>query len=127
MGVASIKQLPCPSKIVSFSGKLNEEAILKVSFKNIDWFQIWKNYFFQKGPKNKQILKFLKFFFAHFIAFDTRIWPYKFQISVNIAVKVAALKIDRNSPQKMFTFFCKNFARNIHRNLKLEKSLCQKP
>ena len=39
MGVAGIKQLSSPSKIASFSGKLNEEAILKVSFKNINWFQ----------------------------------------------------------------------------------------
>ena len=39
MGVAGIKQLPCPSKIASFSGKLNGEALLKVSFKNIDRFQ----------------------------------------------------------------------------------------
>ena len=41
-GVVGIKQLPCPSKIASFSGKLNEEALLKVSFKNIDWFQKYK-------------------------------------------------------------------------------------
>ena len=39
MGVTSIKQLPRPSKIASFSGNLNMKAILKVSFKNIDWFQ----------------------------------------------------------------------------------------
>ena len=32
MGVAGIKQLPHPSKIASFSGKLNEEGILNVSF-----------------------------------------------------------------------------------------------
>ena len=42
MGVASIKQLPRPSKIASFSENLNEEAILKVSFENIDWFQKYK-------------------------------------------------------------------------------------
>ena len=42
MGVAGIKQLPCPSKIASFSGNLNGEAFLKVSFKNVDWFQIYK-------------------------------------------------------------------------------------
>ena len=42
MGVAGIKQLPHPSKIASFSGNLNEEALLKVSFKNIDWFQKYK-------------------------------------------------------------------------------------
>ena len=39
MGMAGIKQLPRPSKIVSFSGNLNGEALLKVSFKNIDRFQ----------------------------------------------------------------------------------------
>ena len=42
MGVAGIKQLPHPSKIGPFSGNLNEEALLKVSFKNIDWFQKYK-------------------------------------------------------------------------------------
>ena len=42
MGVEGIKQLPHPSKIASFSGTLNDEAILKVSFKNIDWFQKYK-------------------------------------------------------------------------------------
>ena len=42
MGVAGIKYLPCPSKIASFSGNLNGEALLKVSFKNIDWFQKYK-------------------------------------------------------------------------------------
>ena len=42
MGVACIDQLPRPSKIASFSGNLNEEALLKVSFKNIDRFQKYK-------------------------------------------------------------------------------------
>ena len=42
MGVAGIKQLPCPSKIASFSGNLIGEALLKVSFKNIVWFQKYK-------------------------------------------------------------------------------------
>ena len=42
MGAAGITQLPCPSKIVSFSGKLNGEAFLKVSFKNVDWFQKYR-------------------------------------------------------------------------------------
>ena len=40
--MAGIKQLPCPSKIASFSWKLNGEALLKVSFKNIDRFQKYK-------------------------------------------------------------------------------------
>ena len=38
-----VKQLPCPSKIASFSWKLNGEAILKVSFKNVDQFQKYKS------------------------------------------------------------------------------------
>ena len=42
MGMAGIKQLPCPSKIASFSGNLIGEALLKVSFENIDWFQKYK-------------------------------------------------------------------------------------
>ena len=42
MGVAGIKQLPHPSNIGLFSWKLNGEALLKVSFKNVDWFQKYK-------------------------------------------------------------------------------------
>ena len=42
MGVTGIKQLPCPSKINLFLGNLNGEALLKVSFKNIDQFQKYK-------------------------------------------------------------------------------------
>ena len=42
MGVAGIKQLPRLSKIASFSWKLNGEALLKVSFKNVDRFQKYK-------------------------------------------------------------------------------------
>ena len=42
MGMAGIKRLPRPSKIGSFSWKLNGEALLKVSFKNIDWLQKYK-------------------------------------------------------------------------------------
>ena len=40
--MAGIKHLPWPSKIASFSGNLNGEALLKVSFKNIDCFQKYK-------------------------------------------------------------------------------------
>ena len=40
--MAGIKQLPRPSKIASFSGNLNGETLLKVSFKNVDWFQKYK-------------------------------------------------------------------------------------
>jgi len=42
MGIAGIKHLPHPSKIASFSGNLNGEALLIVLFKNIDWFQKYK-------------------------------------------------------------------------------------
>ena len=40
MGMAGIKWWPCLSTRLSFSVNINEEAFLKVSFKNIDWFQI---------------------------------------------------------------------------------------
>ena len=39
MGVAGLKQLPCPSEIASFLGNLNGEDLQKVSFKIVDWFQ----------------------------------------------------------------------------------------
>ena len=42
MGVAGIKQLPRPSKIALFPGNLNEEALPKDSFKNVDRFQKYK-------------------------------------------------------------------------------------
>ena len=42
MGVAGIKRLPHPSKIGSFSWKLNKEALLKVSSKNVERFQKYK-------------------------------------------------------------------------------------
>ena len=51
MGKAGIKQLPCPSKIASFSRNLNEEALLKVSFINIDWFQKYKALKSKNGKK----------------------------------------------------------------------------
>ena len=42
MGVAGIEQLPRSSKIASCSWNLNKEALLKGSFKNIDWLQKYK-------------------------------------------------------------------------------------
>ena len=42
MGVAGIKRLPHPSKIGSFSWKLNGEALMKVSSKNVYRFQKYK-------------------------------------------------------------------------------------
>ena len=61
MGMTGIKRWPCPSIIPSFLVNLNEEALLKVSFKNIDWFQICPfsktTAFSKKGPKNQQNLK----------------------------------------------------------------------
>ena len=57
MGVAGIKKLPCPSKMASFSWKLNEESLLKVSFKNIDRFQIYKalkSKFMKKAQLHKE-------------------------------------------------------------------------
>ena len=40
MGMAGIKWSPCLSTRPSFSVHINKEAFLKISFKNIDWFQI---------------------------------------------------------------------------------------
>ena len=71
MGVAGMKQLPCPSKIASFSGNLNGEALLKVSFKNIDWFQICPfsktTAFSKKALKTNKIWK-IRFFFVFLVA-----------------------------------------------------------
>ena len=68
MGVAGIKWGPYPSTIHSFSINLNEEALLKVSFKNIDKFQscpFSKTTFFSKRALKVQM--FLKnYFFFHF-------------------------------------------------------------
>ena len=65
MGIAGIKWEPYPSTIHSYSINLNEEAVLKVSFKNIDKFQSCPfsktTFFFKKGPKSSK--KFEKFHF----------------------------------------------------------------
>ena len=67
MGVAGIKWGPYPSTIHSFSINLNEEALLKVSFKNIDKFQscpFSKTTFFSKRAlKVQNFLKNQNFFF----------------------------------------------------------------
>ena len=66
MDVTRIKWGPCLSTIPSFLVNINEEAFLKVSFKNIDWFQICPfsktTAFSKKNPKNQQILKNSNFF-----------------------------------------------------------------
>ena len=53
MGMAGIKQLLRPSKIASFPGNLNEKALMKVSFRNINWFQKY-NALKSKVVKNLQ-------------------------------------------------------------------------
>ena len=66
MGVAGIKWGPYPSTIHSFSINLNEEALLKVSLKNIDSFKVAhfpKPLFFKKGPKSPKFFEKLEFFF----------------------------------------------------------------
>ena len=70
MGVAGIKQLSSPSKIASFSGKLNEEAILKVSFKNIDWFQ--KFFFCISGCNFIGLFNDILFVFVLSVLFDVQ-------------------------------------------------------
>ena len=53
MGVADINWGPYPSTILLFLVNPNEEPLLKVSFKNIDWFQsciFLKTLLFRKRP-----------------------------------------------------------------------------
>ena len=61
MDVAGIKWGPYPSTIHSFSINLNEEALLKVSFKNIDKFQSCQfsktTFFSKRALKVKHFLK----------------------------------------------------------------------
>ena len=69
MGVAGIKWGQCSSTIPPFLMNLNEEALLKVSFKNIDWFQICPfsktTVFSKKALKTKKFWK-IQNFFLHF-------------------------------------------------------------
>ena len=55
--MAGIKQLPCPSKLASFLENLNSEALLKVSFKNIDWFQKYKALKSKKSIKKQNFIR----------------------------------------------------------------------
>ena len=69
MGMAGIKWGQRSSTIPPFLMNLNEEALLKVSFKNIDWFQICP--FSKTTAFSKKALKTNKFwkiqnFFLHF-------------------------------------------------------------
>ena len=78
MGMAGIKWGQRSSTIPPFLMNLNVEALLKVSFKNIDWFQICPfsktTAFSKKRPKNQQILKnsktFLHFWWQFYRAFQ---------------------------------------------------------
>ena len=67
MGVAGIKWGLYPSTIYSFSIILNEEALLKVSFKNIDKFQSCPfsktTFFYKKGPEIPKHFEKLEYFF----------------------------------------------------------------
>ena len=90
-GVAAIKQLPCPSKIASFSGNLNGEALLKVSFKNIDWFQKYK------ALKSK-IVKKAQFHKENEKFSTSKLCNTKDVIFTNFSNKFQALKKERNCP-----------------------------
>ena len=59
MGVAGIKWGQCSSTIPPFLMNLDVEALLKVSFKNIDWFQICP--FSKTTAFSKKALKTNKF------------------------------------------------------------------
>ena len=69
MCVAGMKRGPCPTILYSFFTKLNEEALLKVSLKNLHLFQsypFFKNTAFSKmALKIYQKLKNLIFFCIH--------------------------------------------------------------
>ena len=65
MGVAGMKRGPRPPILYSFFRELNEEALLKVSLKNLCWFQGYKTLIFKNGP-NEVIKVEDKFFFSHF-------------------------------------------------------------
>ena len=68
MGVAGIKWGQRSSTIPPFLLNLNEEALLKVSFKNIDWFQICPfsktTAFSKKALKNNKFKKKIAFLVA---------------------------------------------------------------
>ena len=72
MGRAGIKWGQRSSTIPPFLMNLNEEALLKVSFKNIDWFQICPfsktTAFSKKALKTNKFWK-IQFFFAFLVAF----------------------------------------------------------
>ena len=71
MCVAGMKRGPCPTILYSFFTKLNEEALLKVSLKNLHLFQsypFFKNTAFSKmALKIYQKLKNLIFFSAFMV------------------------------------------------------------
>ncbi len=72
MGMAGIKQGPRPSTTPWFLVNLNEEGLLKVSFKSIAWFQICTfsktTAFSKKGPKHQKNFEKLEIFFAILVA-----------------------------------------------------------
>ena len=68
MGMAGIKWWPCLCTTPSFSANSNEEAFLKISFKNIDWFQIT---FSKKALKTKNFWKILNFFLHFYLHFQS--------------------------------------------------------
>ena len=57
--------------IFPFLVNLNKEALLKVSFKNIDWFQIWPfsktTTFSKKGLKNQQFFRAFQLVYCLFL------------------------------------------------------------
>ena len=70
MGMAGIKWSPCLSTRPSFSVHINKEAFLKVSFKNIDWFEIWKNYFFKRERSSAHASR------TYFFSFTQELWDF---------------------------------------------------
>ena len=91
MGMAGIKQLPCPSKIASFSRNLNEEALLKVSFnKTENPFQSYNPQILSNAPLWQKSLKMQNF------TIETQLFCNKLYLIFKFS---------------SFVFYCKYFVR----------------
>ena len=63
MDMAGMKKGVCPFIMYSFFMNFNEEALLKVSLKNIHWFQKCKTHFSKNCPKKlTKVENFICFF-----------------------------------------------------------------
>ena len=63
MGMVGSKRGACPPIMYSFFMNFNEEALLKVSLKNLHWFQSYKSPLFKNCPKKLIKVENFIFFF----------------------------------------------------------------